>query len=106
MNEKERERLFRQFENLGEMMGNGLHYEPDGAWISAEYRRIAKLLFPEEFAREDKMKKEILNAAIQRKIKEDRCSCGGELKQVRSGSSVVMCLNCKQKYKYKYKTKK
>ena len=30
---KDNEHLWRQFCRLGEMMGDGLHYEPDGKWI-------------------------------------------------------------------------
>ena len=36
------------------------------------------------------------------KIEIDKCpNCEGKFKQSRSGSSVVVCLNCKKKYKYK-----
>jgi hypothetical protein len=32
---KDNEHLWRQFCKLGEMMGDGLHYEPDGKWIAS-----------------------------------------------------------------------
>lgn len=35
------EHLWRQFEKLGEMMGDGLHHEADGKWISVEYKKLA-----------------------------------------------------------------
>ena len=42
----------------------------------------------------------------KKKIEIDKCpNCEGKFKQSRSGSSVVVCLNCKKKYKYK-KSKK
>ena len=44
------EHLWRQFEKLGEMMGDGLHHEADGKWISVEYKKLAKILCPEGFA--------------------------------------------------------
>ena len=44
---KDNEHLWRQFCRLGEMMGDGLHYEPDGKWIAKEYRQLAKILIPE-----------------------------------------------------------
>ena len=56
---KDNEHLWRQFCRLGEMMGDGLHYEPDGKWIAKEYRQLAKILIPE-------MKEE---KSIRRKLK-------------------------------------
>ena len=44
---KTNEHLWRQFFRLGEMIGDGLHYEPDGKWIAKEYRQLAKILIPE-----------------------------------------------------------
>jgi len=43
----ERENAFEwnQFCRLGEMIGDGLHYEDK--WISKEYKRLAKILLPE-----------------------------------------------------------
>ena len=41
------EHFWRRFCRLGEMMGDGLHYEPDGKWIAKEYRKLAKMLIPE-----------------------------------------------------------
>ena len=80
--------------------------EADGKWISVEYKKLAKILCPEGFAEIRKQKSEALNKAIQKKIEIDKCpNCEGKFKQSRSGSSVVVCLNCKKKYKYK-KSKK
>lgn len=36
--------LLNQLVKLGDMMGDGLHHEPDGKWIEKEYRKIAKQL--------------------------------------------------------------
>ena len=66
------EHLWRQFEKLGEMMGDGLHHEADGKWISVEYKKLAKILCPEGFAEIRKQKSEALNKAIQKKIEIDK----------------------------------
>ena len=60
------EHLWRQFEKLGEMMGDGLHHEADGKWISVEYKKLAKILCPEGFAEIRKQKSEALNKAIKK----------------------------------------
>ena len=74
----------------------------DGKWISVEYKKLAKILCPEGFAEIRKQKAETMNKAIQAKIEVDKCpNCQGKFKQSRSGSSVVVCLECKKKYKYK-----
>ena len=41
---RENEFEWNQFCRIGEMMGDGLHYEADGKWISKEYKRLAKIL--------------------------------------------------------------
>ena len=46
-----------QFCRLGEMMGDGLHHEPDGKWISKEYRRLSRILVPEIKEAEQKARK-------------------------------------------------
>lgn len=93
--------LWNQFCKLGEMMGDGLHHEPDGRWIAKEYRQLAKILIP-EMKEENSIRRKIKNAATDTqiaKLLEDRkCSCGGELKQKRSGAKVVYCQVCNCRY--------
>jgi len=96
----DREFLSNQLIKLGDMMGDGLHHEADGKWISAEYRRISKLLYPEEFKRKREQKTKQINEKILELIKDKKCrKCGSKLKQSRSGSTVINCTSCPAKYK-------
>lgn len=108
MNTAKRENEFEwnQFIRLGDMIGDGLHHEDP--WIAKEYKKLSKILIPELRESEKKIKvqaNEAINLKISEKLKTDRCSCGSELKQSRSGSKVVKCINkeCNKKYTYKYK---
>jgi hypothetical protein len=105
---EERDELaWRQFCRLGEMIGDGLHYEEP--WISKEYKRLAKILLPiteeeKEYKAEiRKIKNSSINKQVAERIKSDRCVCGGELKQARSGSKSVACVSCHKRYIYKAK---
>lgn len=95
---------WRQFCRLGEMIGDGLHYEEP--WISKEYKRLQKILIPEtkeekEYKRKArKLRNENIDKQIVERLKTDRCKCGAELKQVRSGSKTVKCIKCESRYKY------
>lgn len=95
------EHLWRQFCKLGEMMGDGLHYEPDGKWIAKEYRQLAKILIPEmkeENSIRRKLKAANIDAQMAKLLEGKKCNCGGEIKQGRSGTKVAYCQNCKQRY--------
>jgi len=97
-----------QFCRLGEMIGDGLHYEADGKWITKEYKKLSRLLIPEIKEQEKiarKMKAEKLDAQMAEVLKRNKCSCGGELIQNRSGSKVCHCIICNNRYTAKYKTK-
>jgi len=88
--------LSNQLIKLGDMMGDGLHNEPDGKWISREYRRICKILYPEMFPKKDFAKR---NEAIRKWCDGKTCDkCGGSLKQTKSGSLRVVCNACDAKY--------
>jgi hypothetical protein len=93
--------LWNQFIRLGEMMGDGLHYESDGKWISKEYRKLAKILIP-EMKEESAIRRKLKNASTDiqmAKLLEDRkCGCGGGIKQKRSGSKVAYCQTCGSRY--------
>ena len=95
---KDNEHLWRQFCKLGEMMGDGLHYEPDGKWIAKEYRQLAKILIPEENSIRRKLKSANIDAQMAKLLEGKKCNCGGEIKQGRSGTRVAYCQNCKQRY--------
>lgn len=106
MTNESREFLSSQLIKLGDMMGDGLHHEPDGYWIAKEYRRISKILYPEMYKDLRKAKNAAIDKTIAEKLKTDKCfKCHSELKQTRSGSKVVRCVSCGAKFKYKAKKK-
>ena len=91
-----------QFCRLGEMMGDGLHHESDGKWITREYKRLSKGLIPEVKKVEQerrKLRASATNEKINNMLSTFRCSCGCELKQSRSGSKVAYCTGCNLRYK-------
>lgn len=97
--------LWNQFCRLGEMIGDGLHHEDP--WISKEYRRIGKILIPEAYKDERKEKNRLIDNAVKLRLETDRCNvCKSEMKQVRSGSYVVKCIECGARFKYKKNRKK
>ena len=101
---------WQQFCRLGEMIGDGLHHEDP--WISKEHKRLAKILLPEtpeekEFKREQRKKRnESIDKQVVEKLLQDRCTCGSELRQTRSGSKKVICISETCGKRYQYKTKK
>jgi hypothetical protein len=93
--------LWDQFCRLGEMMGDGLHHESDGKWISREYKRLSIILIPEirEVENERKVaKNKVQDRRIGELLEKFSCSCGGKCKQLRSGSLTVQC-QCGKRYK-------
>lgn len=94
--EQDRDFLHRQLVKLGDMMGDGLHHEPGGGWISREYNKISRILFPEMFPKKDYSKR---NEAVKKWCSLHRCSkCNGVLKQTKSGSLRVICQDCGCKF--------
>ncbi len=94
--------LWNQFIKLGEMMGDGLHHESDGKWISREYKKLSKILVPEikeVDQKKRKLKAENINKQIANLILIKKCSCGGSLKQGRAGSKICYCTICNNRYK-------
>lgn len=106
---EENQFLWRQFCRLGEMMGDGLHHEPDGKWIEREYKHLARILIP-ELKTQDKERRKLkalnIDEQMQKLLLERKCSCGGTLKQSRSGSKVCYCTECNARYKARTKSKK
>lgn len=100
--------LWNQFIKLGDMMGDGLHYEPDGKWITREYKKLSKILCPpteeeKQIQKEQRKNKNAqIDSQIAEKLKVDKCPlCSGELTQSRSGSLIVKCIPCGKRFKYK-----
>jgi hypothetical protein len=91
--------LHDQLIKLGEMMGDGLHYEPDGKWITKEYNKIFNILYPEHKRGIRASKAARTNEQISKLLETFKCSCGSSLKQSRSGSIVSYCITCNKRYK-------
>lgn len=107
----DRDFLHHQLVKLGDMLGDGLGYEEP--WIGKEYRKIYNLLYPptkeEKQAKAEirRKKNENINKQIEEKLKTNSCTkCNSKLKQTRSGSKVVQCINEQCKAKFQYKSKK
>ena len=96
MQEETRKHLHRQLVKLGDMMGDGLHREPDGKWIEKEYRQVMVALgmIPKR-----KRNTSAINQRMQQRVKDVSCqNCGGQLKQTRSGSKRAACTTCPSKW--------
>ena len=97
--------LWEQFIRLGEMIGDGLHNEPDGKWISRDYRKLSKILVPEIKEAETaqrKMKNQHIDEQIKKLIEKIKSKCcNADLTQSRSGSLIVYCSKCKGRFKAK-----
>lgn len=96
--EDDKQHLHRQLVKLGDMMGDGLHLEPGGKWISRDYKRVMRALgiapprVNRSAAINDQMAKALLTA---------RCECGATLKQTRAGSMRAQCIACERRYQFK-----
>ncbi|PSW53038.1 hypothetical protein C0W50_19715 [Photobacterium leiognathi subsp. mandapamensis] len=91
--------LRRQLVKLGDMMGDGAHLEPDGKWISVEYRRTLKAL---GIAPPRRNNSAAINEAMKSALAQSSCNkCDGSLKQTRSGSYRAQCQSCGAKYQFK-----
>ncbi len=91
--------LHRQLIKLGNLMGDGEHHEPGGKWIEREYKAIAKQLYPEAYVDVSKRHIAARNEQMKTILKENKCECGGVLKQTRSGAKVCECMICGKRYK-------
>lgn len=109
MEQRENQDLWNRFIRLGDMMGDGLHYEPDGKWIEREYNKLARILIPEikEADKQKRRNKSIrVNQQMDALLQNKKCECGGKLEQRRSGTIVVYCSVCNARYKAVTKKKK
>lgn len=92
---KTNDHLHRQLIKLGDMMGDGLHLEPDGKWIATEYRSVARALglIPK---RENNAR--FIDEQMTKRVESVACpKCGGGLRQTRSGSMRAKCTHCGSK---------
>ena len=101
---KHNDHLWRQFIMLGEMIGDGLHYEDPQ--IEREYKRLSKILIPDtpEIKKIKRERREERNKHIDENMKaliekNDCDKCKGKLKQSRSGSYIAYCTVCGMRYK-------
>ncbi|EJF0838612.1 zf-TFIIB domain-containing protein [Klebsiella pneumoniae] len=104
MNEETKAHLHSQLVKLGDMIGDGLHLEPGGKWISSEYRKIARALGYSAPRKSHKRNpegiKEIDRLMAQRVAEEECPSCKALLlEQTRSGSMTAACTRCGGRYK-------
>lgn len=80
---------------LGDMMGDGLHLEPEGKWIEKEYKKTLKAL---GLLNPVKRNNDKINEFMDNRLKEVKCTCGSELIQSRSGSFIGKCNKCGKKF--------
>lgn len=93
------DRLHDQLVKLGDMIGDGLHLEPDGKWIAKEYRKVARAL---GYGAPRASNAEAINKAMAEAVERCRCrKCGGQLQQTKSGSLRAACASCGTKYQFK-----
>lgn len=97
LSEEARKSLGNDLIKLGDMLGDGLGDEPDGAWIAKEYRRVAKAL---GYGPPRVNNNIAINTRMLERVKEVPCqACGGALKQTRSGSTKAQCASCKSRFR-------
>lgn len=104
--ETDRDFLYRQLDGLGQMIADGLADEPDGKWISREYRSICRQLgIIKRKPRKNRGKS--INEFMAQRVKEECCNiCKGELKQTRSGSFIAVCTSCGRKWRLGHTSRK
>lgn len=91
-----KEHLHGQLIKLGDMMGDGLHNEPDGKWISREYKKVCRAL---GYIKPKPRRTDLINECMKKRVADVACQkCGGELKQTRSGSKRASCVSCPAKF--------
>lgn len=90
--------LYDQLIKLGDMMGDGLHLEPDGEWIKKEYRKILRSLglLPKKTVHRDSSS---IDKFMVKRVETVKCNCGGDLKQTRKGAFIAQCVVCGNKYR-------
>lgn len=97
--------LWSQFCRLGEMIGDGLADEPDGKWISREYKQTAIALGLLSKQKRKTHTKQI-DEFMEKRVKAVKCECGGSFTQVRKGSFIGKCNACGKRVVLGRRTKK
>lgn len=87
-------RLHNQLIKLGDMLGDGLGDEPDGAWIRKEYKSTLRALGYTTRANNV----DAINKSVATFLAKTNCPCGGRLVQTRSGAKKAACIVCRAKY--------
>lgn len=98
MMEDDKQHLHRQLVKLGDMMGDGLHLEPGGKWISRDYSRVMRALGMGPARANNSA---AINERMAKALPTMKCECGGALRQTRSGSMRAQCVDCRQRYQVK-----
>ncbi len=117
--------LNNQLIKLGDMMGDGLHHESDGKWISIEYKKVFDDIMKIEASNGDEVAIDYLNKKrdLKQKRKEARWGnlqpqietllkekksvcCNEQLVQQRKSSLILQCTKCLKRYKLKTTKKK
>ena len=96
LSQETKDHLHRQLIRLGDMMGDGLHHEPDGKWIPKEYKKVMKALglMPKK-----RNNSEAINQRMIERVNDVACGkCNGKLMQTRSGSKRAACVDCGAKW--------
>lgn len=93
---EDKKRLHSQLVKLGDMMGDGLHHEPDGKWIRREYNQVLKAL---GISTSKPRNVSGINERMAQRVEDVKCpKCSGNLKQTRSGSKRAKCESCGSKF--------
>ncbi|WP_210499411.1 hypothetical protein [Vibrio crassostreae] len=102
LSESAKARLHSQLIKLGDMMGDGLHLEPDGKWISRDYKKVSQALgIAPKTTR--KNNGEEIDQKMAEALKDKKCpNCQSDkLEQTRKGSMRAKCGDCKQVLQFK-----
>ena len=98
MDKETKDNLHNKLIRLGDMMGDGLHHEPGGKWISREYRQTCIALGIIENPKR-RNNSAAIDERMQQRVADVPCGeCGGILRQTRSGSKRALCQSCGSKW--------
>lgn len=101
-NSKNNQFLWDQFIRLGERIGDGDLDASEAKWVNREYKKLMLILCPdikESFKLKRKQKATRINEQMLKLLEIKKCTCGGSLRQSRSGSKIAYCTICNTRYK-------
>lgn len=99
--EDDKQHLHRQLVKLGDMMGDGLHLEPGGKWISRDFPRLQAGHASPGDCPPRASRSAAINERMAKALLTARCECGSTLKQTRAGSMRAQCMTCERRYQFK-----